>query len=433
MSRIISIEALEVLDSRGFPTLKVAVVTEKGNRGVAFVPSGASTGKAESLELRDQDPKRYGGKGVRKAIGNVEGALREIVIGKDCLDQRGIDEAMIRLDGTSNRSSMGANSLLAISLAVARSAALDEKLPLYRYLAFDQNFLLPCPMVNILNGGAHADNCLDFQELMIRPIGASSFSEAIRWSAEVFHALKLELKSLGLATSVGDEGGFAPNILSLEKALDVIVKSIEQVGLVLQKEMTLALDVAASEFYDEKKALYIEKKKKAKGERFQERSSLEQVQYLANLVKNYPIDSIEDGLSEEDWKGWRLLTEVLGDKIQLVGDDLFVTKSSLLKRGIEEKVANAILIKPNQIGTLTETLDCIRYAKENQYATIISHRSGETEDSFIADLAVAVGSGQIKTGSLSRSERVCKYNRLLEIEKELGSHAKYANYTNDQK
>ncbi len=402
-------KALEILDSRGNPTLVVTVIASDGSIGKAAVPSGASTGEHEAIELRDHDPKRYGGKGVLKAISHVQGPLQKCLKGKSIFNQQEIDAAMIALDGTENKSHLGANALLGISLANAKCAAASKKVPLYRYLGRKEGAVLPCPMMNIINGGAHATNGLNFQEFMIRPIGAPSFREGLRWGAEIFHHLKKLLSSKGYSTAVGDEGGFAPPLKSNEEALELILRAVEMGGFISGKQITLALDCAASEFY--KEGLYVDKQEK--------RDSENQVAYLAKLVKHYPIDSIEDGLDQNDWAGWKLLTEQLGKKIQIVGDDLFVTNVKFLQKGIQKQIANAILIKVNQIGTLTETIAAIDLAQKNHYKTIISHRSGETEDTTIADLAVAFRMGQIKTGSLSRSERVAKYNRLLEIEEEL--------------
>jgi enolase len=409
MSLIKSCHALEILDSRGNPTLQVTVVAEDGSTGVARVPSGASTGEHEAIELRDHDPKRYGGKGVLKAIANVNGELRALLKGKSVFEQERIDQAMIDLDGTENKARLGANAILGVSLAAAKCAAQVKKEPLYRYLGGPQAHLLPCPMMNVINGGVHADNGLDFQEFMIRPVGAKTFREALRMGAETFHSLKSLLKKRGLTTAVGDEGGVAPLLKSHEEALDLIIEAIEKAGFKPKEEITIALDPAASEFY--------------KNGKYNNRSTQEQIDYLSSLVDQYPIDSIEDGLDQNDWDGWEALTKKLGKKIQLVGDDIFVTNAHFLKKAIDKKVANAILIKVNQIGTLTETIATIRLAKAHQYKTVISHRSGETEDTTIADLAVAFGSGQIKTGSLCRSERIAKYNRLLEIEEELGKAA----------
>jgi enolase len=425
MAYVRSIKAREILDSRGNPTLEVELTTDQNVSAAASVPSGASTGENEALELRDGDPCYFSGKGVSRAIANVNGPIAQILIGEHVCDQERLDRAMIEADGTENKRHFGANAILGASLALARAGALTTKLPLYRYIGGADAQILPCPMMNILNGGAHADNSLDFQEFMIRPVGASSFNEAVRWGAEVFHMLKSLLKKAGHVTAVGDEGGFAPNLASNEEALDLILMAIEKAGYRPGSQISLALDCAASEFYDKVNHCYLEKKKKGKGRDFAERSVEEQVAYLTQLCQNYPIDSIEDGLAEWDWNGWKLLTKELGHKIQLVGDDIFVTNPKFLQKGIELKAANAILIKVNQIGTLSETLETIRVAQTHSFAAIISHRSGETEDSFIADLSVAVKAGQIKTGSLSRSDRVAKYNRLLGIELSLGQTAKY--------
>jgi enolase len=425
MVTIDSIHALEILDSRGFPTLKCSVYASDGSIGKAAVPSGASTGEHEAVELRDKDPKRYSGKGVLKAVDNVNGALANLLKGKDLFDQAALDRCMIQADGTANKSHLGANAILGVSLAAAKAAAASKKQPLYHYLGGAEATLLPTPMMNILNGGAHADNLLDFQEFMIRPIGAPTFREAIRWGAEVFHTLKQLLKEKGFSTAVGDEGGFAPLLQTNEQALDLIVEAIRRAGYAPGKQITIALDPASSEFYDAKSATYIEKKKKGKNQPFVERNSDEQITYLKKLSSSYPIDSIEDGLDQNDWQGWHNLTAQMGSKTQIVGDDLFVTNTKFLQKGIDETAANAILIKVNQIGTLSETLETIALAKKHKFATIISHRSGETEDTIIADLSVATQAGQIKTGSLSRSERVAKYNRLLEIEQELGARARY--------
>lgn len=405
MTKLQSCHALEILDSRGNPTLKVFVVSQDGQIGSACVPSGASTGEHEALELRDHDLKRYGGKGVLKAVDHVNTILSSHLKGMSLLDQKALDLRMIELDGTPNKQKLGANAILGVSMAAAHCAAQAQKLPLYRFLSKEKTFHLPCPMMNILNGGKHADNGLAFQEFMIRPVGASSFHEALRFGAEIFHTLKTILHKKKLSTAVGDEGGFAPALSSHEEALDLILEAIEKAGYQAGKDVTLALDCAASEFYS--KGTYLGK------------SVSEQIAYLKKLTQKYPIDSIEDGLDQNDWGGWKVLTQECGHQTQIVGDDLFVTNTQFLKKGIQEKVANAILIKPNQIGTLTETLAAIELAKKNGYRTIISHRSGETEDTTIADLCLAWNLGQIKTGSLSRSERVAKYNRLLEIEKEL--------------
>lgn len=425
MSYIRTVKGREILDSRGNPTIEVELSTDQNVMVKASVPSGASTGENEALELRDKDPHRYFGKGVLHAIANINGPLAQLLIGEHVCDQERLDMMMIEADGTENKGRFGANAILAISLALARAGALTARLPLYRYIGGTHAHILPCPMMNVINGGAHADNTLDFQEFMIRPIGAPSFKEAVRWGAEVFHTLKAILKEKGHATSVGDEGGFAPNLSTNEEALDLIVMAIERAGYRPGSQITLALDCAASEFYDKGTKLYIEKKKMHAGKSYSERSAEEQVAILAKLCQDYPIDSIEDGLSEHDWKGWKLLTEKLGKQIQIVGDDIFVTNPKFLKRGIQEGIGNAILVKVNQIGTLTETLETVRVAQNNHYNTIISHRSGETEDSIIADIAVATNAGQIKTGSVSRSDRIAKYNRLLAIESGLESTGSY--------
>ena len=418
MSKIVDVKALEVLDSRGNPTVAFDVILESGAVGSAMVPSGASTGSREAIELRDGDKSRYLGKGVTKAVANVNGELRSAVIGVDAADQKALDKKMIDLDGTDNKGRLGANAILGVSLAAARASALEAGKPLYAYLNSDNEYILPVPMMNIINGGAHADNSVDMQEFMILPVGAPNFREAIRYGAEVFHALKKVLHDRGLATGVGDEGGFAPNLPSNESAIEVILEAISNAGYVAGKDIFLGLDVASSEFY--KDGLY---HLESEGKKF---TSEEFVDYLAAWVDKYPIISIEDGLAEGDWHGWGIMTDKLGDQIQIVGDDLFVTNPAILKKGIEAKVANSILIKVNQIGSLTETLEAIDMAHAADYTTVMSHRSGETEDSTIADLAVATRSGQIKTGSLSRSDRIAKYNRLLKIEAELGPKAKYA-------
>lgn len=425
MNKIKQIQALEILDSRGNPTVEVILKTEDGVITKAKVPSGASTGTNEALELRDGDKKRYFGKGVLKAVGNVNGPIAKLLVGKSVKDQETIDNLMIKADGTENKSNFGANAILGVSLAVARAAAVSENLSIYEYLSKGKKPLLPCPMMNIINGGVHGDSSLDFQEFMIRPRGAKNFTEALRWGAEVFHTLKKILKEKGYTTSVGDEGGFAPNLKSHEEALELIISAIEKAGYKPKDQISIALDAAATEFYDKDKKVYFEMKKKLANEKFKTKTSDEQINYLKDLTKKFPIDSIEDGLSESDWEGWIKLTKELGNKIQLVGDDIFVTNPKFLKMGIEKKAANAILIKLNQIGTLTETLKTIDMAQKNGFNTVISHRSGETEDTFIADLAVATRSGQIKTGSLSRSERIAKYNRLLEIENDLGPKAEF--------
>lgn len=426
MANVQSIHALEILDSRGNPTIEVTLTTDQKVTARAAVPSGASTGEREAVELRDKDPQRYGGKGVQLAVSHVEGPIANLLIGQSVLDQRRLDKLMIEMDGTATKERLGANAILGASMALARAGALTAGLPLYRYIGGTNTFDLPCPMMNIINGGAHADNSLDFQEFMIRPHGAPSFREAIRWGTEIFHTLKSLLKAAGHGTSVGDEGGFAPNLSSNEEALDLIIAAIEQAGFRPGSQVSLALDCAASEFYDHSIERYVEKKRQKRGAQdVHTRTSEEQVTYLATLCERYPIDSIEDGLSENDWSGWKHLTDVLGQKIQIVGDDLFVTNTAYLSRGIREGISNAILVKVNQIGTLSETLDAIRMAQTAGYAAIISHRSGETEDTMIADLSVATNAGQVKTGSLSRTDRVAKYNRLLRIESELGALARY--------
>lgn len=425
MSYIRTIKAAEILDSRGFPTVEVTVSTDKDVIAKASVPSGASTGLYEALELRDQDPVRYFGKGVLQAVSHVNTQLSQLLLGEHIFDQERLDLLMVAFDATENKSRVGANAILGASLAIARAAAITAKMPLYRYIGGSHASILPCPMMNILNGGAHADNGLDFQEFMIRPIGAKSFSEAVRWGAEIFHALKKQLKAKRLSTAVGDEGGFAPEIDSNEEALELILSAIEKAGYKPGIEVTLALDCAASEFYDPLTKTYVEKKKFERDLVAKKRSSEEQVHYLKELTEKYPIDSIEDALDQEDWNGWKILSENLKEKIQIVGDDLFVTNTKFLNKGIKEGIANAILIKPNQIGTVTETLETIRVAQTHGYATIISHRSGETEDTFIADLAVATNAGQIKTGSLSRTDRIAKYNRLLAIEEGLRDVSRY--------
>ena len=419
--KIANIHAREILDSRGNPTLEVDVVLNNGVLARAAVPSGASTGENEALELRDGDKKRYGGKGVLKAVENVNSHIVPLLIGLSPFEQRTIDRIMIEADGSETKSHLGANAILGVSLAVARAAAAAKNMPLYRYLGGENAHKLPVPMMNIINGGSHSDAPIAFQEFMIRPVGASSFHEALRMGAEVFHSLKSVLKQRGLSTAVGDEGGFAPALDGVEDALQMILLAIEKAGYRAGKDVTIALDCAASEFYAEGVYDY----RRFEGEKARIRTSEEQVEYLETLVSKYPIDSIEDGMSENDWVGWEMLTRRIGDKCQLVGDDLFVTNVKFLRRGIDQKCGNAILIKPNQIGSLSETLDAIDLAKANGFATIISHRSGETEDTTIADIAVATNSGQIKTGSLSRSERIAKYNRLLRIEEQLGAEAKY--------
>ncbi|NJN86663.1 MAG: phosphopyruvate hydratase [Leptolyngbyaceae cyanobacterium SL_7_1] len=415
-TQIKHIQAREILDSRGRPTIEAEVMLVNGAIGLAQVPSGASTGSFEAHELRDGDSARYGGKGVLRAVVNVEEKIRPRLVGLDAIDQLSIDRTLISLDGSTNKSQLGANAVLAVSLATARAAATAVGLPLYRYLGGPLANLLPVPLMNLINGGAHANNNIDIQEFMIVPIGAPTFQEALRWGAEVFATLSKVLKEQGLLTGVGDEGGFAPNLDSNQEALELLLQAIEQAGYQPGEEIALALDVAASEFYQNGRYTI-------EGATY---SPVEMINYLANLVSQYPIVSIEDGLHEEDWQHWRLLTEKLGSSTQLVGDDLFVTNPIRLKRGIEQQVGNSILIKLNQIGSLTETLEAIDLATRSGYTSIISHRSGETEDTTIADLAVATRAGQIKTGSLSRSERIAKYNRLLRIEAELGEKAVYA-------
>lgn len=424
MTYIRSIRAREIFDSRGNPTVEVELSTDQDEIVTASVPSGASTGEYEALELRDGDLDRFNGKGVLKAVTNVN-RIERILVGEHVCNQERLDRMMIEADGTENKSKLGANAILGVSLAIARAGALATRLPLYRYIGGTPACILPCPMMNIINGGAHADNALDFQEFMIRPVGAPNFKEAIRWGVEIFHTLKSILKKKGHVTAVGDEGGFAPRLNSNEEALDLIIEAIKQAGYQPGSQITLALDCAASEFYDKISHRYIEKKKQLQNQEFVERTAEEQINYLEQLCNDYPIDSIEDGLAESDWNGWQLLTQRLGNRIQIVGDDIFVTNPEFLRKGIELGVANAILIKLNQIGTLSETLETVRLAQTHGYATIISHRSGETEDSIIADLSVASNAGQIKTGSMSRSDRVAKYNRLLAIEAELGSIARY--------
>jgi enolase len=418
MPFIIDVYAREVIDSRGNPTIEVEVETDSGAFGRAIVPSGASTGEREALELRDGDKTRFLGKGVLKAVENVNDFIAEAVIGMDVTDQNGIDKLMIELDGTHDKSKLGANAILGVSMACARAAADFYGLPLYKYLGGFNAKTLPVPMMNVINGGAHSDAAIDFQEYMIMPIGAKDIKEAIRMGAETFHALKKVLKGRGQATSVGDEGGFAPNLANNEEPLEVIVEAIKAAGYVPGVDIALAMDPAASEFYDSEKKVYFWKKSTK-----QSLTSKEMVDYYAYLVGKYPIVSIEDGLAENDWDGWKLLTDVLGNKIQIVGDDLFVTNPGILKQGIEKGIANSILIKVNQIGTLTETFDAMEMAKRHNYTTVVSHRSGETEDTTIADIAVAFNAGQIKTGSMSRTDRVAKYNQLLRIEDELGTVA----------
>ena len=421
MGQIVDIHAREILDSRGNPTVEVEVTLASGFVGRAGVPSGASTGENEALELRDGDKDRYLGKGVLKAVDNVNKIIAEELAGMDALDQVAIDQKMIDLDGTKTKSKLGANAILGVSLAVAKAASMYHDMPLYRYIGGTNAKHLPVPMMNIINGGSHSDAPIAFQEFMIRPIGASSFKEGLRMGAEVFHALKSVLKARGLSTAVGDEGGFAPKLEGTEDALDSILKAVEKAGYKPGKDITIALDCAASEFFEN--GVYDYTKFEGKGGA--KRSSLEQAEYLAELIDKYPIDSIEDGMDEADWDGWVVQNQKIGDRCQLVGDDVFVTNVDYLKKGIELNCANSILIKVNQIGTLTETLNCIEMAHRAGYTTVTSHRSGETEDATIADIAVATNSGQIKTGSLSRSDRIAKYNQLLRIEEELGKTAIY--------
>jgi enolase 1/2/3 len=412
MSRIADIRGREIIDSRGNPTVEADVVLESGALGRAAVPSGASTGTREAVELRDGDKKRYGGKGVLKAVGHINTVLKQALIGRDARDQAGIDARMIELDGTETKGRLGANALLAISLANVHAAAIDAREPLYRYLGKGREPVMPVPMMNIINGGAHANNSLDIQEFMILPVGAPSFREALRYGAEVFHTLKKVLNDRGLSTAVGDEGGFAPDLDSNEEALEVIISAVEKAGYKVGKDVYLGLDVASSEFFKDGHYDLESEQRQFTSAQFS--------RYLADLAGKYPIVTIEDGMSEADWDGWGLLTKALGEKIQLVGDDLFVTNTKILQEGIDKHIANAILIKPNQIGTLTETLAAIDMADKAHYASVVSHRSGETEDSTIADIAVATAATQTKTGSLSRSDRIAKYNQLLRIEAELG-------------
>ena len=420
MSEIVDIYAREILDSRGNPTLECEVFLESGAFGRAAVPSGASTGEREALELRDGDKSRYLGKGVLKAVENVNNKIADELIGMEASDQIGIDQRMLELDGTEFKSNLGANAMLGVSLAVAKAAADEAGMPLYKYIGGTNARELPLPMMNIINGGAHADNNVDIQEFMIMPAGASCFAEALRMGAEIFHALKTVLKARGYNTAVGDEGGFAPDLKSNEEALEVIMEAIVKAGYKPGEEVLLALDVASSELYNKEKNIYV-----LENEPQKEKTPAQLVEFYENLVSKYPIISIEDGMAENDWDGWKLMTERLGKKIQIVGDDLFVTNPAILKEGIQKGIANSILIKLNQIGTLTETLEAIEMAKRAGYTTIISHRSGETEDTTLADLAVAVNAGQIKTGSLCRTDRVAKYNQLLRIEDELDTIAQF--------
>ncbi len=418
MSYIANIHARQILDSRGNPTVEVEVLTENEYMGRAAVPSGASTGVHEAVELRDNDKKIYDGKGVLEAVKNVNTTISDELLGWDVADQTGIDHKMIDIDGTENKSNLGANAILAVSMAVAKAAALEANLPLYRYIGGTNAKILPIPMMNILNGGAHADNKIDFQEFMVMPIGASSFNEALRWGVEIFHSLKSVLKKKGYSTNVGDEGGFAPNIQSNEEAIETVLKAIEKAGYKAGSDVAIAMDPAVSEMYNTDKKVYHFLKSDGK-----ELSREKMVDFWEKWVNQYPIISIEDGMAEDDWEGWKLMTERLGKKIQLVGDDLFVTNVKRLQKGIDEHIANALLVKVNQIGSLTETINAVSLAQHHGYNTIMSHRSGETEDTTIADLAVALNCGQIKTGSASRTDRIAKYNQLLRIEEILGESA----------
>ena len=420
MSYIIEVHARQILDSRGNPTVEVDVLTDDGAMGRAAVPSGASTGIHEAVELRDNDKKKYVGKGVLKAVKNVNTLISDAIVGFDITQQAAIDEALIALDGTPNKSKLGANAMLAVSMAVAKAAAEEAALPLFRYIGGTNAKTLPIPMMNILNGGAHADNEIDFQEFMVMPVGASSFSEGLRWGVEIFHTLKSVLKKKGYSTNVGDEGGFAPNIQSNEEAIETVLAAISAAGYKTGSQIVIAMDAANSELWDAKKKKYVFHKSSGKV-----MSSDELVKYWEKWVKQYPIASIEDGMAEDDWNGWKALTQAVGSKCQLVGDDLFVTNVDRLQTGIDKKIANGLLVKVNQIGTLTETINAVTLAQHNGYNTIMSHRSGETEDTTIADLAVALNCGQIKTGSASRTDRIAKYNQLIRIEEMLGSTAIY--------
>jgi enolase len=420
MSYIASIHARQILDSRGNPTVEVEVLTENELLGRAAVPSGASTGVHEAVELRDNDKKLYGGKGVLKAVNNVNTLVAEKLLGWDIADQTGIDKAMIDLDGTPNKEKLGANAILAVSMAVAKAAALEANLPLYRYIGGTNAKVLPIPMMNILNGGAHADNKIDFQEFMVMPVGASTFSEGLQWGVDIFHALKTVLKKKGFSTNVGDEGGFAPNIQSNEEAIETVLTAIEAAGYKTGSQIAIAMDPAVSEMYDNSEKVYHFHKSDGK-----KLSSEKMVDYWESWVNQYPIISIEDGMAEDDWDGWKLLTDRVGKKIQLVGDDLFVTNVNRLQQGIEKGIANGLLVKVNQIGSITETIDAVTMAQTNNYNTIMSHRSGETEDTTIADLAVALNCGQIKTGSASRTDRIAKYNQLIRIEEMLAESSIY--------
>ncbi len=420
MSYIIEVHARQILDSRGNPTVEVDVVTDDGALGRAAVPSGASTGIHEAAELRDNDKKKYAGKGVLKAVKNVNDIISEAIVGYDVAQQAAIDEVMIALDGTPNKTKLGANAILAVSMAVAKAAADEAALPLFRYIGGTNAKTLPMPMMNILNGGAHADNKIDFQEFMVMPVGASSFSEGLRWGVEIFHTLKGVLKKKGFSTNVGDEGGFAPNIQSNEEAIETVLEAVSAAGYKTGSQIVIAIDAANSELWDAKKKKYVFRKSNGKI-----LSSDELVKFWEKWVKQYPIASLEDGMAEDDWNGWKALTQAVGSKCQLVGDDLFVTNVERLQKGIDKGIANALLVKVNQIGTLTETINAVTLAQHNGYNTIMSHRSGETEDTTIADLAVALNCGQIKTGSASRTDRIAKYNQLIRIEEMLGSTGVY--------
>ncbi|MBS1743449.1 MAG: phosphopyruvate hydratase [Bacteroidetes bacterium] len=420
MSYIASLHARQILDSRGNPTIEVDILTENEMLGRAAVPSGASTGIHEAVELRDNNKKLYGGKSVLKAVNNVNTVIADNLLGWDVADQTGIDAMMIKMDGTENKSKLGANAMLAVSLAVAKAAALEANLPLYRYIGGTNAKVLPIPMMNILNGGAHADNKIDFQEFMVMPVGAKTFSEGLQWGVEIFHALKTVLKKKGYSTNVGDEGGFAPNIQSNEEAIETVLTAIQAAGYKTGSQVAIAMDAANSELWNAKEKKYIFHKSDGK-----KMTSEQLVKYWEKWVKQYPIISIEDGMAEDDWAGWKMLTDTIGSKCQLVGDDLFVTNVKRLERGINQQIGNALLVKVNQIGTLTETINAVSMAQNNGYNTIMSHRSGETEDSTIADLAVALNCGQIKTGSASRSDRMAKYNQLIRIEEILGSSGQY--------
>jgi enolase len=420
MSYISEIFARQILDSRGNPTVEVDIITDEGAVGRAAVPSGASTGIHEAVELRDGDAKKYLGKGVLKTVKNVNTIIAPALLGYDVADQTGVDELIIKLDGTANKGKLGANGMLAVSMAVAKAAAEEAALPLYRYIGGTNAKVIPIPMMNILNGGAHADNKIDFQEFMVMPVGASTFSEGLRWGVEIFHALKTVLKKKGFSTNVGDEGGFAPNIQSNEEAIETVLTAIQAAGYKTGSQIVIAMDAANSELWDKKKKKYVFHKSSGK-----EMSSDQLVKFWESWAKQYPIASIEDGMAEDDWDGWKNLTKTIGSKCQLVGDDLFVTNVTRLQQGIDRDIANGLLVKVNQIGTLTETINAVTLAQHNGYNTIMSHRSGETEDTTIADLAVALNCGQIKTGSASRTDRIAKYNQLIRIEEQLGSSAVY--------